>query len=84
MIESGRHLGSVPMPITPHYQRIVADIKARIAAGELRPGDKLPSASEMCEQYGVSSTAVRNAMLQLRTEGVVTGHQGKGVYIAER
>lgn len=80
-----RHLGSDIMPTTPpHYTRVVDDIKRRVSAGELSPGDKLPSTAELMKQYHVSSTVIRNAMLQLRTEGVVTGYQGKGVYIAER
>lgn len=62
------------MPITPSYRRIVDDI-------ELRRGDQLPSASQLRETYEVGSTAVRNAMLVLRSEGLVEGHQGKGVYV---
>lgn len=69
------------MPITPHFERIVADIKARIASGELAPGDKLPSITKLQAQYRVGTTAVRNAMLVLKSEGVVVGHQGKGVYV---
>ncbi|SCE71849.1 regulatory protein, gntR family [Micromonospora viridifaciens] len=71
------------MPIEPIYTRIVADIKGRIASGELKPGDKLPSVAELRAQYGASNTAIRNAMLVLRSEGLVQGHQGKGVYIRQ-
>ena len=69
------------MPITPHFERIVADIKDKIARGELRPGDQLPSIAKLQEQYGVGTTAIRNAMLVLKEQGVVVGHQGKGVYV---
>ncbi len=72
------------MPITPLYQRIAADIRAQIESGELRPGDRLPSATELQAKYGSGSTAVRNAMLVLRAEGLVEGHQGRGVYVARR
>jgi GntR family transcriptional regulator len=71
------------MPIEPIYTRIVADIKARIASGELRPGDQLPTVTQLREQYSSSVTAVRNAMLILKNEGLVEGHQGKGVYVAQ-
>jgi GntR family transcriptional regulator len=70
------------MPITPIYTKIVADIKAKIASGELKPGDRLPTVEQLKAQYGASSTAIRNAMLVLRSEGLITGHQGKGVYVA--
>ncbi len=69
------------MPIEPIYTRIVADIRASIASGELKPGDKLPSVAELRAHYSASNTAVRNAMLVLREAGLVQGHQGKGVYV---
>ncbi|MEV0733411.1 winged helix-turn-helix domain-containing protein [Polymorphospora sp. NPDC050346] len=67
--------------ITPLYMRIVDDIHARIASGDLKPGDQLPSSAELQRQYKVSSTVVRSAMLTLRGEGLIEGHQGKGTYI---
>lgn len=70
------------MPIVPLYQRIAEDLRTQIRTGRLKPGDKLPSATELQQIYGAGSTAVRNAMLLLRTEGLVEGHQGKGVYVA--
>lgn len=69
--------------IEPIYTRIVADIKTRIASGELRPGDQLPTVAELRQQYSASVTAIRNAMLILRSEGLVEGHQGKGVYVRQ-
>ncbi|WP_431881587.1 winged helix-turn-helix domain-containing protein [Micromonospora chalcea] len=72
------------VPREPIYTRIIADIKAKIASGELGPGDQLPSMTQLQSQYGVSVTAVRNALLVLRSEGIVEGHQGKGVYVVER
>lgn len=69
------------VPREPIYARIVADIKARIASGDLGPGDQLPSMSQLREQYGTSVTAVRNALLVLRSEGIIEGHQGKGTFV---
>jgi GntR family transcriptional regulator len=67
--------------VQPMYQRIAGEIRAQIHAGLLKPGDKLPSTREMCEQYDVSVTVVRLAVLVLRSEGLVVGISGKGVYI---
>jgi len=72
------------MPITPIYQRIAADIRGDIASGRLVPGDKLPSIAELRAKYEAGTTAIRNAMLVLRSEGLIEGHQGKGVYVANR
>lgn len=71
------------MSITPAYQRIAEDIRRKIRTGELKPGDKLPTVVELMRQYATSTTAVRNAMLVLRSEGLVEGQQGKGVYVAQ-
>lgn len=69
------------MPITPSYQRIVDDIRRQIISGTLSPGDQLPTVSQLQLIYGVGTTAIRNAMLVLREQGIVVGQQGKGVYV---
>lgn len=65
-------------------QQIVDDHLARIAAGELRPGDKLTTEIEMCEHYGVSRTAVREAIHRLAGKGFVSVRQGSGSMVAPR
>lgn len=72
------------MPIQPYYERIADEIRSKIKSGELPPGAKLPSISELCRQYDVSTQVIRSAMLILRAEGLVEGHQGKGVYVRGR
>ncbi|GGM13684.1 MULTISPECIES: winged helix-turn-helix domain-containing protein [Micromonospora] len=69
------------MSVTPFYERIATEFRDRIRSGELKPGDKLPSISQLCQQYGVSTQVIRSAMLVLRAEGLVEGHQGRGVYV---
>ena len=66
----------------PIYTQIVYDIREKIRTGALKPGDELPTAAQLRKQYNCSTTAVRNAMLVLRSEGLVEGHQGKRVYVA--
>jgi DNA-binding GntR family transcriptional regulator len=68
----------------PDYQRIAGDIRGKIATGELRPGDRLPSISQLQQQYGVSAQPVKSALLVLQTEGLVEGHQGRGVFVIDR
>jgi DNA-binding GntR family transcriptional regulator len=72
------------MPRTPIYQRITTDITEQISCGALRPGDQLPSMSQLQRQYGVSTQPVRSAMRTLQAQGLIEGHQGKGVFVAER
>lgn len=71
------------MPRISDRQRIAQDIRDKIASGEYGPGAKLPSLREMSAHYGVSAEPVRSALLILQAEGLVEGHQGKGVYVTE-
>ncbi|MEI2417040.1 FadR/GntR family transcriptional regulator [Orrella sp. JC864] len=57
---------------------------ARIARGELAPGDRLPSEVRLVEEFGVSRTVVREALSRLKSEGAVQGRQGSGVYVTEQ
>ncbi len=72
------------MPRMPDYQRIAHDIREKINSGELRPGDRLPSISQLQKQYGVSAQPVKSALLVLQTAGLVEGHQGRGVFVIDQ
>lgn len=72
------------MPRQPVYEQIIGDVIASIRAGHLRPGDKLPSIAELCEQYRASATPVRTALLLLDERGWIEVHQGRGSYVAAR
>jgi GntR family transcriptional regulator len=69
-------------PYKPDYRRVADDLREQINDGRLAPGAKLPTKREMCAQYGVSSQTIESAMLVLKTEGLLDGRQGKGVYVA--
>ena len=66
------------------YQQLRGDILARIRRGEFGPGDHLPSENQLCEQYGVSVTTARRALLELVKEGVVQRKVGVGTMVASR
>src|SRR5215510_12161476 len=53
-----------------HHQ-VAQDIGARILRGEFAPGDLLPNEAESCRAYGVSRTAVREAMKMLTAKGLI-------------
>jgi DNA-binding GntR family transcriptional regulator len=66
----------------PVYRRIINDIRQPIATGQLRAGDKLPSITQLMEEYKCSDTPVKTALGRLQDAGWVEGHQGRGVYVA--
>ena len=43
-------------------QKIVSDVEERLRNGELKPGDKLPSESELSRQYTVNRNLVRGVL----------------------
>jgi GntR family transcriptional regulator len=69
---------------TPKYERIADAIRAQIKSGQLKPGDKLPSISQLETEYGVSYGSIRGAMLVLKAEGLVRGQPGEGVYVTDK
>jgi GntR family transcriptional regulator, transcriptional repressor for pyruvate dehydrogenase complex len=68
-------------PFTPIKKRrlsdqVSAEIQVRIAAGDLRSGDKLPPERELAENFGVSRGAVREALRNLERTGMVSLQAG--------
>ncbi|MCD2185825.1 FadR/GntR family transcriptional regulator [Actinomycetospora soli] len=49
------------------YRRVVDDVEARIASGDLRPGDRLPSERELVDRYGIARSSVREALRVLES-----------------
>jgi DNA-binding GntR family transcriptional regulator len=72
------------MPAKPKWERIADEIRSKIESGELAPGDKLPSTSQLRAEYGVSAGVVRQAILVLQTQGLVEGVHGLGVFVSDR
>lgn len=68
----------------PKFVRIVDEIIRQIEAGELKPKQWLPNATELCDTFHCSLGTVRGAMLTLKALGWVIGVQGKGVKVAAR
>lgn len=71
------------MPELPAYLRIAADLRTQIATGALPPGAKLPSETRLMATYGVSNTVTKRAISVLKSEGLVEGRAGSGVYVRE-
>ncbi|MFJ8042968.1 GntR family transcriptional regulator [Kitasatospora sp. NPDC096147] len=68
---------------SPKYQRLAADLRRRIAAGEWRGDAPLPVETELEQQYGVARNTVRLAVDVLVNEGRLVRLQGKGTYLKD-
>jgi GntR family transcriptional regulator, transcriptional repressor for pyruvate dehydrogenase complex len=63
------------------YEKIVQQIEESIDSGQLKLGDRLPAERELAQQFGVSRTAVREAVKTLREKGLVEAYPGRGTFI---
>ena len=68
----------------PRYRQIADALRAKIASGELSPGDEVPSEPELARQYDVARLTARRALEVLRTEGRLQLHVGKRSTVRER
>lgn len=78
---SGRinHGSATTLPV-----QVAADIQADIDAGRLAADTRLPSETELSEQYGVARVTIRRAIELLRQRGKVVTVHGRGTYVAPR
>lgn len=67
----------------PRYQQVKDLIIERIASGDLRPRDRVPSENELVESAGVSRMTANRALRELTSEGYVERRAGSGTYVAD-
>jgi len=63
------------------YEQIVQQIEESVQRGTLKEGDQLPAERELAQQFGVSRTAVREAIKALHEKGLVDAFPGRGTFI---
>lgn len=61
--------------------RVASMLNKEIETGELNPGARLPTEQQLAEKFGVSRNVVREAIAQLRADGVVEARQGIGAFV---
>jgi GntR family transcriptional regulator, transcriptional repressor for pyruvate dehydrogenase complex len=62
-------------------QRAVEEIKAKIATGELEPGQRLPTERDLATEFGLSRSSMREAIRALTVMGVLEARHGAGIYV---
>lgn len=66
----------------PLYHQLKEVLKRRIAAGEWKTGQMIPSENELAAVFDISAGTVKKALLELARDGVVVRRQGKGTFVA--
>ena len=69
-------------PVRPRTERIQYALQKRIEAGELQPGDAVPSERELARMYEVSLMTARHALAEMEREGLVDRRRGAGTFVA--
>lgn len=64
------------------YREIVAELRHRIEAGELAPGDRVPSTREITRRWGVAMATATKVLTELRHQGLVHAVPGVGTVVA--
>jgi GntR family transcriptional repressor for pyruvate dehydrogenase complex len=63
------------------YEQIVQQVEESILSGQLKTGDQLPAERDLAQRFGVSRTAVREAVKTLREKGLVEAYSGRGTFV---
>lgn len=66
----------------PIYVQIDEQVRAQIAAGQLRPGEQLPTIRELAALLRVNYNTVARAYLELDHDGIISTQQGRGTFVA--
>jgi GntR family transcriptional repressor for pyruvate dehydrogenase complex len=65
------------------YEDIVRQVKALIADGHLKSGDRLPPERDLAERFRVSRTSVREALRSLQSRGLIEIRAGDGAFVRD-
>lgn len=68
----------------PIYRQLVEQVRRLVAAGQMAPGDGLPSVREVAQSLALNPMTVSKAYNLLEMEGLLTRRRGMGMVVAER
>lgn len=69
---------------TDSVEALRAELLKGLKSGSWPPGSRLPTERDLCANFGVSRSALRRVLLELREQGLITQKVGSGTYVAEK
>ncbi len=72
------------MPRPTLWRSIADTLRGELAAGQYRPGDRLPTEAQLAARFGVNRHTVRQALAHLAEAGLVHARRGAGVFVTAR
>ena len=74
-----------PPPRTPQtpFNRVSAELRARVESGEWAPNEQLPNVAELARQHSTSKATMQRVIRSLANEGLLTVTPGWGTFRAE-
>lgn len=70
-----------PDPLRLIYVQVAEHIAARIHAGELTGGQRMPPERDVASEYGVAYNTIRKSMELLREQGLIITMHGRGTFV---
>jgi GntR family transcriptional regulator, histidine utilization repressor len=67
----------------PGYEQVKTFVQSRIRAGQWRPGDRVPSETELVKQFSLSRMTVNRALRELAAQGLIVRVRGSGTVVAD-
>ncbi len=66
-----------------HQERVYQELKKRIIGGEFDASGKLPSLRSMVSTYQASAGSIRQALLKLESDHLISPQHGRGYYVSK-
>ncbi len=66
----------------PYYAQLINLLKEQFDQKVWSPGDQIPGEPELCREYGVSRTVVRQTLSELEQDGLIVRRKGRGTFVA--
>jgi len=78
-----KYAWALDMDAGPIFEQIGRNVREQLARGELRPGDRLPSARDLAGQLSVNPNTIVHAYAELEAQGILEKRRGLGTFVRE-